>query len=162
MIVMDGRETESEHSSPTTRRGRPVKGAGLVASLDTGSDLAKARLEAILRTLEGAWTIEEGCARLGIGRSAFHKMRTRFLERATSLLEPQTRGPKPKQELDVADAAEMETLRSQVQELELKVLTAEMREDLALAATPQRTADAPASRPQKERRRGKKRRRKRR
>lgn len=152
---MDGRETD--RTERPGRPGRPVKGADLVASLETGSDVAKARLEAILRTLEGAWTVEEGCAHLGIGRSAFNKMRQRFLERATVLLEPQKPGPSPK--ADVDEPAEVAVLQAHVEDLKLKVLAAEMREDLALAATPERDVNPPGSRAGK---RGKKQRRKRR
>ncbi len=127
------------------RPGRPSEGANLVAALSSGSSLAKARLEAILRTLEGEWTIEDACEHLAIGRTAFHKMRNRFLEESTALLEPRKRGPKPLAE--TIDASEVQALRTQIHTLEIDVLAAETREELALAspAIAKEAAPSPSS-----------------
>lgn len=131
-MAMDGHRTDQEHRRP----GRPSQGANLVASVASGSSIAKARLEAILRTLEGEWTIEEACDHLAIKRSAFHKMRSRFLEEATTLLEPRKRGPK--QQADVVDVGEVEGLHERIRELEIDVFAARTREDLALAGSASR------------------------
>ncbi len=75
-------------------------------------------------------TIEGACAELGIGRSRFHAMRTRFLSEATALLEP--RSPGPAAHVPTEAEREAERLRDRVQALEAEVHVAKVREDLAM------------------------------
>ena len=147
---MDGRDSDQRR-----RPGRPSEGANLVASLATGTPVAKARLESILRTLSGEWTVEEACARLAISRSRFHEMRTAFLEGATTLLEPKR--PGPKRAVESVDATTADALQEQVDSLEIEVIAAQVRADLVLTgSTGKRAESTSQSRPGK---RGKKRRR---
>ena len=121
-----------------------------MASLATGTPVAKARLESILRTLSGEWTVEEACARLAISRSRFHEMRTAFLEGATTLLEPKK--PGPSRAVEPVDATMVDELQEQVSSLEVEVLTAQVRADLALAgSTGKNKGSTPKPRPGKRR-----------
>ena len=79
-----------------SRRGRPHEGAELVEKLDDCSDEARSRLKVIFQTLAGELTVEQACQALGIGRSAFNKLRSQFIENAVELLEPKTPGRKKK------------------------------------------------------------------
>ena len=110
--------------------GRPPLGAELVKDLPRGSKVARRRLAVILRTLSKEMTIESACAELGIGRSRFHAMRTRFLSEATGLLEPRPPGPAAHEPTEAE--REAERLRDRVQELEVEVQLAKVREDLAM------------------------------
>lgn len=122
--------------------GRPPQGAELVEGLARGSKVARQRLAVILRTISGEMTIESACAELGIGRSRFHAMRSRFLTEATGLLEPRPPGP-PAHEPTEAER-EVERLRGRIKELEVEVHVAQVREDLA-ATMPQYLRPAPTA-----------------
>jgi len=60
-------------------RGRPASGPKLVERLD-GTEAAKLRLTVILQTLSGKCSIEDACEKLGVGKSAFHELRSRVLQ----------------------------------------------------------------------------------
>ena len=63
-------------------------------SLD-GSAHARRRLEAVLETIVGGMTVREACERLGIGGTAFHRMRAKALGAALASLEPKALGRPP-------------------------------------------------------------------
>jgi len=111
------------------RRGRPHKGAELVADLD-GSEQARQRLKIILQTLAGAMTIEQACDALGIGRAGFHKLRRQFLAQATSLLEPRPRGRQRRQRSAAED--QIAELQQEIVRLKLDLKAQQIREEIAL------------------------------
>lgn len=110
-------------------RGRPPTGPRLVDGMP-GSALAKRRLRLILETVAGERSIPEVCAELGIGEAAFHKMRSRFLAHAVSLLEPQPVG-RPREGPDEEDPTRA-ALEAEVRELHLDLEAARIREELAI------------------------------
>ena len=111
------------------RRGRPAQGPALVEALD-GSALAKTRLSIILETLSGRTTVQDACSRLGIGRTAFNKMRSRFLAEATDLLEPRQAGRKPRSV--TPEQAQLAELERQNQQLKLDLAAQQVREEIAV------------------------------
>ena len=104
------------------RRGRKPAGAKLVDGLE-GSDVAKERLRAILRTLSGEATIEEACSELNLSRSRFCDLRQSVLAEMVGELEPRPAG-RPRQEPEVSE--EVQALEEKIAQLEvrLKVMTA--------------------------------------
>ena len=110
--------------------GRPSKGPKLVRRLD-GSAHARRRLETVLETIAGGMSVGEACERLGIGGTAFHKMRTKALAAALVSLEPKALGRPPKR-VDEKDRRIAE-LRSDIDRLKKAVATSQVREELALA-----------------------------
>jgi hypothetical protein len=115
------------------RVGRKPLGAAHVDHL-TGSPLAKERLRWILQTMRGERTVEEACRALSIGPSRFHAMRNRWLQRAVGLLEPRRAGRPPKTETQPsqqADAERLAALAEANEQLQQRVIAAEVREQLA-------------------------------
>ena len=108
---------------------RTTQGADIADNQD-GSDLAKAKLKAILQTLSGEKSIPEVCQELGIGDAMFHKLRSRFLEEAVSLLEPRRPGPKPHEESP--EEQELRILREKVKELSIKLECSRIQTEVAL------------------------------
>ena len=114
------------------RVGRKPLGAAHVDHL-TGSPLAKERLRWILQTMRGERTVEEACRALSIGPSRFHAMRNRWLQRAVGLLEPRRAGRPPKAETQPAlqaDAERLAALAEANEQLQQRVIAAEVREQL--------------------------------
>jgi hypothetical protein len=111
------------------KRGRPVQGATLIKT-STGSSLARERLKAIVRTLGNEWTVEQACSALGIGRSAFNKLRAQFLARATGLLEPRPAGRRP---AEPAEDVQVTQLREENARLRIELHAHEIREEIAVA-----------------------------
>ena len=109
------------------RRGRPVQGPELVKD---GSEQAQQRLKVVLATLGGSMTIEQACDVLGIGRSAFHKLRSQFLARAPDLLEPRPRGRR-REVLSEADQR-IARLQQEIVQLKLELKAQQIREEIAL------------------------------
>ena len=132
------------------RRGRPALGAELLESIEGASPIARERLEAIVRTLSGEWTLEEACEHLGVGRSWFCEMRSRFLRESAPLLEPRRPGPPPRVETE----AERNTkeLRQRLDELQIEVEAAQVREEIARVMP--RSKSPSGKRGKKRRRRG--------
>jgi hypothetical protein len=108
-------------------RGRPPSGPKLVNGLD-GSEAAKRRLRVILETLTGQRKIDDACAELGIGKSAFNELRSRVLQGALADLEPKPRGrPKREEPVSPADLAALKAEREDLlQELEISYLREEV------------------------------------
>lgn len=110
-------------------RGRKPTGPKLVEGLD-GSDYAKLRLRVILETIGGDRTIESACDELGIGVTAFYKLRNRTLEEAVAGLEPRPVG-RPRT-LGAEESSTLEALRSEIMQLHADVKNAQTREEIAL------------------------------
>lgn len=112
------------------RIGRPPLGSKIVESLEA-SDEARERLRAVLDSVDGT-PIAELCARLGVERAYFNRLRTDALQAAADRLEARTPGPKPKQpERDERDQ-ELELLRTRVRELELQLEATRLRAELGI------------------------------
>jgi cytochrome P450 len=109
-------------------RGRPVKGASLIDGLE-GSDLAKLRLKVILETLAGERTIAQACEALGIGETAFYKLRERTLRDALGSLEPRARG-RPRK--DPEPAAQADAMQRQIDAMQMEMHAGRIREQIAL------------------------------
>lgn len=114
----------------SVKRGRPVKGSGLVDGLDGSAD-AKLRLKLILETVSGKSTIEEACRELGIGESRFHAMREAALAKMLAGLEPSPAGRPPK--VKPEDDPERENLRKELFQAKLELQAARIREQIAIS-----------------------------
>ena len=110
--------------------GRPPRGPRLARSLE-GSAHARRRLEAVLETIAGGMSVREACERLGIGETAFHRMRAKALGAALASLEPKALG-RPPRRVDEKDRRIAE-LGSEIDRLKKVVTTSQVREELALA-----------------------------
>jgi hypothetical protein len=110
-------------------RGRPALKAKLVQTLQ-GSGHAKERLEVILKTLSGEATVPEACAELGIGETAFHRLRRRTLQDALASLEPRSLG-RPRQHTP-EEEDELTQMKSELKELQFELEASRIREGLAL------------------------------
>lgn len=121
------------------RRGRRPGGAKLVDALG-GSDLARARLQAILRTLSGEISVPEACQGLGIGEAMFHRMRSEYLQASLDFLEPKTPGRKPVTE--APEAVRIRQLEAEMERMKLQLYGAQVREELA-RTLPQLSPGAP-------------------
>ena len=93
------------------------------------SDIAKLRLKTILATLSGELTIPEACQRLDVHESRFHALRDEWLQAAADSLEPARPGRRPTPVSP--DAGQVAELREQVRALEARLITAEVRAELA-------------------------------
>ncbi|MDH3445045.1 MAG: helix-turn-helix domain-containing protein [Deltaproteobacteria bacterium] len=133
-----------------SRRGRKPLGAAHVNHLD-GTPLAKQRLELILKTMRGELTIAEACHALSIGESRFHAMRNQWLQASLESLEPRPAG-RPCKQVELPSAEEVAALEAENQELRERVLTAEVREQLA-RVMPHVLHDAPIKKKRRARRR---------
>jgi transposase-like protein len=113
-----------------TRRGRPHEGPELADKLDDCSEAARQRLKVIFQTLAGVFTVGQACAILGIRRSAFHKLRARFIEQSAQLLEPGTPGRKKK--VVTPEQLEIERLRRENEQLRFELKAQQLREEIGL------------------------------
>jgi mRNA-degrading endonuclease toxin of MazEF toxin-antitoxin module len=114
----------------TNMRGRLPSGPEYVQHLQ-GSEQAKERLQVVLETMAGNRRIGEACQWLGISEQRFYQLRLELLQAALQRLEPKSAG-RPRQEA-TATVAEVAALRQQVDELEMELAAARLREELALA-----------------------------
>lgn len=106
-------------------------GARLVEGLE-GSRGAKERLRVVLETLSGQKSIAEACRELGVGETAFYKMRTRWLREALGSLEPRRRGRPPKAK-ETVGAEEVRKLREEIEAVRREARIAAVREEIAVA-----------------------------
>ena len=110
--------------------GRKPSGSKLVEGIE-GSELAKARVGAILDCLSGRKKIEEASEELGIQQAMFFRMRGEALRWAVAALEPKSMG-RPRKERTPQEE-ENERLKLQIKRLELERDAAHIREEIALA-----------------------------
>lgn len=110
-------------------RGRPPAGPRLVDGLE-GSEAAKERLRVVLQTVAGELSVLEACARLSVSEARFHELRAEVLQMALQHLEPKPAGRPARQ--PHPQAAEMATLKEQIQELKIELRATQIREELAL------------------------------
>jgi len=136
------------------KRGRPVQGSKLVDNLE-GSAGAKERLRIIMQTVSGELSVQDACSQLGIGATAFHKLRSRALSSALADLEPKKAGRPPKPGLDPEHAS----LESRYFELRKELEASWLREELALLM-PHVLIENQSKKKQKEKKKKKKSRRK--
>lgn len=111
-----------------TRRGRRPMAAGHVEHL-SGSELAKLRLNLILRTMLGELSVAEACAELHVGESRFHALRTQWLQESLELLEPRPTGRPPKDD-ESSESSRITELETKVRELQCRLGVAETREEV--------------------------------
>jgi hypothetical protein len=110
-------------------RGRPPQKLRLLDRL-SGSELAKLRTRTILETLNGDKTIEEACAVLGVGRSAFHELRNQALEAWVKELEPKSPG-RPRSEPSEEEVALRQAMRENY-ELKRDLRVEQLKTEIAL------------------------------
>jgi hypothetical protein len=111
-------------------RGRHPLGPGLVDGLE-GPDEAKRRLRVILETVAGTQSITDACAELGISEAAFHNLRKQALASAVEGLSPRPVG-RPRKDGD-PEQQRIRGLEEQVFELKKDLVSAQIREELAIA-----------------------------
>ena len=110
--------------------GRKPSGSKLVEGIE-GSELAKARVGAILDCLTGRKKIEEASEDLGIQQAMFFRMRSEALSGAVAALEPKPMG-RPRKDR-TPEEEEIEGLKLQMKRKELELKAAHIREEIALA-----------------------------
>lgn len=112
-------------------RGRKSKGSSIVGGL-TGSDLAKDRLRTIMQTLSGELTVSAAQKKLGIGHTAFHKLREKAFQIALEGLEPGHAG-RPRRPAETQEEKRIQELESELLELRLDLEASRIREEIAIA-----------------------------
>jgi hypothetical protein len=119
--------------------GRKPLGPELVQHLD-GSPHAKQRLEVILETLAGHWTIAQACAQLGIGEAMFHRLRMAVLQAGIDRLEPRAIGRPPR--AISPEQQRIAELEAQLAQLDQQRRLAELRTEVTqIMATRAQSAD---------------------
>ena len=93
------------------------------------SPQARERTKVILLTLARHWSVQDGCERLGVGRTRFQDLRRRMLCGATRALEEGAAG-RPRQ-LEDRESHEMRALRGHIAELERALHRSEAELDIA-------------------------------
>ena len=111
-------------------RGRKPSGSGLVEGIE-GSDMAKARVGAILDCLSGRKKIDEATEELGIHQALFFRMRGQALNAAVAALEPKPMG-RPRQMMS-EEQEKIDQLEREVVRLKLELEATRLREQIALA-----------------------------
>lgn len=112
------------------KQGRPAAGPSVVDGL-AGSEASKSKLRAVLESIRGEKSVDEICAELGIGRTAFYELRERILEAALAEGEPKPAGRPPHLPPDPRDT-ELAELRERVKWLQYEVRIAHVREEIML------------------------------
>ena len=107
-----------------------MEGPQVVDAME-GSEDAKKKLKAVLEAVVGEKQIDDLCAELGIGKTAFYELRNRLLQAALEESEPKQPG-RPRQELS-PEQAENERLRAEVEKLRMDLEVAYVREEIMLA-----------------------------
>ena len=96
-----------------------------------GSAPAKRRLRVILETIAGSKTVREACVELGMGKSAFHKLRSEFLKGAVEDLEPKSTG-RPRGEVLPPEGEQLQALKAEVRRLRAELDVSHVKEELML------------------------------
>jgi hypothetical protein len=111
-------------------RGRSPSGPECVASLP-GSEQAKQRLQVILETMTGAYSVPEACRRLEISEQRFYQLRAELLQAAVDRLEPRPVG-RPRRS-DIGELTDVVALQARVVELEIELRASQLRQEIAAA-----------------------------
>ena len=82
-----------------------------------------------MQTLSGELSVNEACKQLGIGRTAFHKLRAQALSGALEGLEPKKTGRPPQAKPPIRTEAELE---AELFEMRKRLEASWLREELAL------------------------------
>lgn len=114
-------------------RGRRPNGERLIENLSASAD-ARRRMWLIVQSLTGGVSIQAACEELGICESRFHAMRSEYLESAVHLLEPKPTG-RPSRELS-EEAERITKLEDELAEMKLRLFGAQVREEVARIASP--------------------------
>lgn len=93
------------------------------------SPLARKRVTAIFKTLARTWTVQEGCRRLGIGRTRFQDLRQRALAAAISAMEERPAG-RPRGRV-AQTCRQLATLRRKLAALEQELRRTQVELDIA-------------------------------
>jgi len=112
-------------------RGRKSKGRHIVGGL-TGTDHAKERLNVIMQTLTGDLSVQDAQKKLGIGHTAFHKLREKAFQLALEGLEPGHAG-RPRLPAETQEEKRIQELESELLELRLDLEASRIREEIAIA-----------------------------
>jgi hypothetical protein len=115
-------------------RGRKAEWEAVIERLD-GSALAKDRLSAALAVWTGQRTAAAACLQVSLTAKRFWTLRWQLLQAALASLEPRPTG-RPARRTGAGDA-QVAALQQQVQELQLDLRAAQLREEMALVL-PQR------------------------
>lgn len=110
--------------------GRRADGPERVERVE-GSAEAKQRARVVLEVIAGRCGVAEACARLDIETTRFEEIRQQALSAMVAGLEPKAPGRPPK--VLSEEEQEIARLKEEVQELRAAVVTAHMREELAIA-----------------------------
>ena len=110
---------------------RPPQGLALVDRFE-GSEEEKKRLKAVLSLLSEKTCAEDACRELGIERARFYEIVKEALGGALSALKPRPPGRPPKPPPS-AEQEKIRALETRIEDLELDLRAAEVREELALA-----------------------------
>ena len=103
---------------------RPPAGAALTDKC-SGSKLAKARAQTIIKTMRGEVSIAEAAEVLGICQSAFHKLRDTRLQAFVEACEPRPAGRPPEARPDAPER--VQELQASVVRLEHDLAASEAR-----------------------------------
>jgi hypothetical protein len=95
-----------------------------------GSVETKERLKMIFDTMYGERRLLEACAQLDIGETRFHQLRELALQAALAAIEPRPAGRPSRTAL--SETEQIRSLEQRVQELELALHEAQVREEIAL------------------------------
>ena len=110
-------------------RGRFPQGSEYIDKLD-GAPEEKERLQAILATMSGEKRMLEVCAELGIGETRFHQLRETALRAALAAIAPKPAG-RPSRAM-LTEAEQLRVREERIEELELALHEAQVREEIAL------------------------------
>ncbi len=110
-------------------RGRWPSGPEYIDKL-IGSAETKERLKAIFATMYGEKRLLEACAQLEVGETRFHQLRELALQGALSAIEPRAAGRPSRAPL--SEVEQIRALQARIEELELALHEAQVREEIAL------------------------------
>ena len=110
---------------------RSPLGPSIVDQLEAPEE-PKRRLKLVLEVLAQRKTVEEACAELGIERARFYVIQRGALLGALGGIAPRQPG-RPAKPAPTPETERIRALEARIQDLELELSAAEVREELALA-----------------------------
>jgi hypothetical protein len=120
-------------------RGRWPLGLEYLEQL-AGAEQTKERLRVILETLLGEKRLQEACSQLEVGETRFAQLREAALQGALAAIEPRPAG-RPSRTASEGD--QVRALQARVEQLELELEIAQVREEIALVLPHLRQTEAP-------------------